>query len=152
MLNDCFRGLRLREHINLKQLEEIIQLQDFKLNRIFNFLQFRYHNAEHTDFECFKRKALSDAIESAENASIEKVIVNIPIQHFSSNLSETYSLELEREQSLQEHIAHLNKVIEADVLTQLGEHSGLTPYHRANWIQPPPRDLSHVTLKQHYQM
>lgn len=68
----------------------MIQLYDFKLNRVFNFLQFRYHNAENLDFEVFKQEALMTAIESAENTSIEKVIVNIPSQHFTSNLTETY--------------------------------------------------------------
>jgi len=51
---------------------------------------------------------------------LEKFVVNIPSQHFASNLTEAYSLAPEREETLKDRIAFLDQVIEADVLECTG--------------------------------
>lgn len=150
-LNECFKELTLVEHITMKQLEDIVQIMDFKLNRMFNFLQFRY--SERTDFELFKKEALLAAIDNAEHAHIESMMVNIPSQHFSSNLNQEYRFTEQQEQSLAANIAALDQIIEADVLQcSSNQSSSMSPCHINAWVPHPAVDLSHAVIKHHYQM
>jgi hypothetical protein len=68
VVNREMDGVRFEEVVTLKEIEEIVQILDFKLDPVFSLLQFHFI-LKTRDFREVKKQALTNIICSADKAS-----------------------------------------------------------------------------------